>query len=194
MLIRDSNDNKVKIDWFYLKKIVTGIIQGDQFLYISLEFNYKSSSQYYSLLLSILRSLSLGSSFYFILSFFFHLYPPCVDQIVGVDSYPISTFLKSLGSSCKAKNYYSSITFSLIRPKSQLQSIQYGGISFLLDIIWLPFVLCFQDVCPYQWSLRNIALDGRPHRQSSRLCSVEEAFIFGQPSWTLMTKHRLFIC
>ena len=39
----DPDDNKVKIDWFYLKKIVLGTIRGDQFLYIFLEFDYKHS-------------------------------------------------------------------------------------------------------------------------------------------------------
>ena len=32
----DLDDKKVKIDWFYPKKIVIGTIQEDQFLYISL--------------------------------------------------------------------------------------------------------------------------------------------------------------
>ena len=35
-VIMDPNDKKVKIDWFYPKKIVLGTIRGDQFLYISL--------------------------------------------------------------------------------------------------------------------------------------------------------------
>ena len=53
-IIIDPDDNKVKIDWFYLKKIVIGTIQGDQFLYISLEFDYKHSSYYYNIFLLIL--------------------------------------------------------------------------------------------------------------------------------------------
>ena len=47
-LIIDPNHNKVKINWFYLKKIVLGTIQRDQFLYIFLEFGYKLL-QYFSL-------------------------------------------------------------------------------------------------------------------------------------------------
>ena len=43
-IIVDLDDKKTKIDWFYLKKIVIGIIRGDQFLYIFLEFDYKYSS------------------------------------------------------------------------------------------------------------------------------------------------------
>ena len=34
----------MKIDWFNLKKIVIGIVWGDQFLYISFRFDYKVSS------------------------------------------------------------------------------------------------------------------------------------------------------
>ena len=40
----DSDDKKVKIDWFNLKKIVLGTVRGDQFLYISLKFDYKFNS------------------------------------------------------------------------------------------------------------------------------------------------------
>ena len=53
-IIMNQDDKKVKIDWFYLKKIVNGTIRGDQFLYISLEFEYRHSSCYYSVFLSIL--------------------------------------------------------------------------------------------------------------------------------------------
>ena len=35
-IIMDLDDKKVKIDWFYLKKIILSTIRGDQFLYISL--------------------------------------------------------------------------------------------------------------------------------------------------------------
>ena len=37
----DSDDKKMKINWFNLKKIVLGTVQGDQSLYISLKFDYK---------------------------------------------------------------------------------------------------------------------------------------------------------
>ena len=40
----DLDDKKIKIDWFNLKKIVIGIVRGDQFLYISLKFDYKFKS------------------------------------------------------------------------------------------------------------------------------------------------------
>ena len=53
-IIVDPNDNKVKIDWFYLKKVVIGTIREDQFMYIILEVDYKYSSYCYSLSLSVL--------------------------------------------------------------------------------------------------------------------------------------------
>ena len=37
----DSDYKKKKIDWFKLKEIVLGAVRGDQFLYISLKFDYK---------------------------------------------------------------------------------------------------------------------------------------------------------
>ena len=40
----DSDDKQMKIDWFILNKIVFGIVRGDQFLYISLKFDYKFNS------------------------------------------------------------------------------------------------------------------------------------------------------
>ena len=64
-IIMDPDDNKVKIEWIYPKKIVIGTIQGDQFLYIFLEFDYKHSFYCYSIFLSILRSLSLRVFFLF---------------------------------------------------------------------------------------------------------------------------------
>ena len=40
----DSDDKRMKIDKFKLNKIVLGVVRGDQFLYISLKFDYKFSS------------------------------------------------------------------------------------------------------------------------------------------------------
>ena len=51
-IIVDPNDNKIKIDWSYLKKIVLGSVRGDQFLYVIVDYKY--SSYYYSISLSIL--------------------------------------------------------------------------------------------------------------------------------------------
>ena len=128
----NPDDKKMKIDQFNLTKIIRGTIRGDQFLYIDS------------------RSLLSLPSPYFILSLCLHLCPPRVGQIVGIDSYHINTFLKSLESSCKAKNYCSGITSSLMQPESQLQSIQCGGSSFLLDIFQLPFVLYVHKAYPHQ--------------------------------------------
>ena len=40
----DSDDKRMKINKFKLKKIVFGTVRGDQFLYISLKFDYKYNS------------------------------------------------------------------------------------------------------------------------------------------------------
>ena len=53
-IIVGSNDNKVKIDWLYLLKIVLGTVRGDQFLNIILEIDYKYSSNCYNVSLLIL--------------------------------------------------------------------------------------------------------------------------------------------
>ena len=110
----DPVDNKAKIDWIYLRKIVLGTVREDQFLYILLEVGFKYSFDCYSVSFSILQSPSLRVSFLFYTFFSFHLYPPHAYQIIGVYPCPISTFLKSLGSSCKAKNYCLCVTSSLM--------------------------------------------------------------------------------
>ena len=81
-IIMDPDNNKVKIDWFYLNKIILSTIRGEQFLYISLEFDYKHSSCCYSILFYFIFfpiPFPYGLLFVFILSSFFHLYPPRVD-------------------------------------------------------------------------------------------------------------------
>ena len=40
----DLDDKKIKIDCVILNKIVLSTVQGDQFLYISLKFDYKFNS------------------------------------------------------------------------------------------------------------------------------------------------------
>ena len=97
-IIVSLDDQKVKINWFYPKKIVLGIIRGNEFLYIFLF--YLITSPIFVATVFFYSSSdppSSGYSFSFILSTFLHLHPPCVDQIVGIDSCPISTYLKSLG-------------------------------------------------------------------------------------------------
>ena len=41
----DLDNKKMKLDKFVVKKIVIGIIRGDQFLYLSFRFDYKVSSR-----------------------------------------------------------------------------------------------------------------------------------------------------
>ena len=100
------DDLKAKINRFYPKKIVFGTIRGDVFLYISL-LNLITSPIFVATVFFYLSSdplyLSSGYSFSFILLSFFHLHPPCVDQVAGIDLCPISTFLKSLGVAIRLK-------------------------------------------------------------------------------------------
>ena len=63
------------------------------------------------------RSPSLITSFFYTF-FSFHLYPSRAGPMVSLDTYPISSFLKSLGSSCKAENYCSGIISTLMQLES----------------------------------------------------------------------------
>ena len=65
----DSDYKKKKIDWFKLKEIVLGAVRGDQFLYISLKFDYKYNfwlPQCFSLSFSIPLSQSISSILYYL--------------------------------------------------------------------------------------------------------------------------------
>ena len=71
-----SNDKNRKIDWFKLKKIILGIVRGDQFLYISHKFDYKFDSwllQCFSLDFDLFLSVSL-SPFILLSPFIFTLH------------------------------------------------------------------------------------------------------------------------
>ena len=48
-IIMNPDDNKVKVDGFYLKKIVIDTVQEDQFMYILLEVDYIYSVNGYSI-------------------------------------------------------------------------------------------------------------------------------------------------
>ena len=102
------DDLKVKINRFYpykkKKKIVLGTIRGDVFSYISL-LNLITSPICVAIVFFYpsFDPPSLGYSFSFIPSSFFHLHPPHVDQVAGVNSCSISTFLKSLGVAVRLK-------------------------------------------------------------------------------------------
>ena len=62
----NSDDKRMKIDKFILKKIVLGKVRGDLFLYISFRSDYKVSSYCYSIFLLVFRSpfLIASSSLY----------------------------------------------------------------------------------------------------------------------------------
>ena len=78
-IIMDPNNNNIKIDWFSLKKIVLGTVQGDQFLYIFLELITSKALIAPVFLSQFSDPFLLEPPFNFILSFPFHLYPPHVD-------------------------------------------------------------------------------------------------------------------
>ena len=48
-IIMDPDDSQVKVDRFYLKKIVIGTVREDQFMCILLEVDYKYNVNGYSL-------------------------------------------------------------------------------------------------------------------------------------------------
>ena len=52
-IIMNPDDSKVKVDKFYLKKIVIDTVREDQFMYILLEVDYIYSVNGYSSLSSI---------------------------------------------------------------------------------------------------------------------------------------------
>ena len=102
-IIMDPDEKKGNMDWFYPKKNVLGTVRGDQFLYIYIYIYIYLLNLVTSPILLLIVFFSFffnppppGSSFSFILSSF-HLHPPRVDQVAGVDPCPINTFLKSLG-------------------------------------------------------------------------------------------------
>ena len=77
--IVDPNDNKVKIDWFSLEKIVLDIVREDPFLYIYFLKLITSTALIATVFLSqFFDPLPSRPSFYFILFAFFYLHPPRV--------------------------------------------------------------------------------------------------------------------
>ena len=61
-VIMSPGDNKLKVDWIYLSKIVLSTVQGDQFLYILLEVGYRYNFDCYNISSFILQSFSLMAS------------------------------------------------------------------------------------------------------------------------------------
>ena len=103
-IIVDPDDTKVKVDWFYPKKIVICTIRRDQFLYISLLNLVTSPVLVPTIFFSYFSyPFPSWSSSHFILSSFFYFDPPRVDQVADVDPCSISTFLKYLGVAVRLK-------------------------------------------------------------------------------------------
>ena len=76
----DPNENNVMTNWFSLKKMVLGIVRGNQFLYIYFLKLITNTVLIATIFLSqFFDPLLLGHPFYFILSFPFYLRPPRVD-------------------------------------------------------------------------------------------------------------------
>ena len=191
----DFKDNQTEMDWVYLNKFVLGSIRGGLFQYILIENSYRYGLNCYSAFSYKFPILILRVSIPFYTIFTSHLHPPHADQIIGVGSYPINTFLKSLGSSCKAGNHCSGITFSLMRPESQLGCIQCGGSSFSQDILGFSSILCSYNayLCPQNFlnhspGRQTTSTDlgfGQPMRHSSSA--------LGPTSWAIMIKTNFFI-
>ena len=162
----------MQINWFNLKKIVLSTVRGDQFLYIDsqvrLQVQFLIVTVFPSQFLD--PSLSLPSS-YFILSLPFHICLPRVDQSVGVDPCHISTFLKSLESSCKVERkplfryYFLTNTARELATEhlmwwQQLSLEIFHG--FPLSYSFIIFILI-------HGMIQNITLKGRPHPLTSAL-------------------------
>ena len=111
----DSDDKKTKMNKFELKKIV--IAQSEEISSCIFLSNLITNIilDCYNVFLLVSQSPPLIASFSFYTFFLYHFYLSRVGQMVGVDTCPISTFLKSLCSSCKAENYCSDIISTLIR-------------------------------------------------------------------------------
>ena len=139
-------------------------------------FSYKSTRQSTSTIfiatvffLYFSDPLPLGSLPSFILHPFLHLYPTRGQLMVYADICHISLLQKSLGVVVRLKKYCSEITSSLMRPESQLQSIQCGGSNFPLDIFRFPFFLYVYDAHPYHQSF----LEGHFDHQDLYLICVQ---------------------
>ena len=89
----DSDDKKMKLHRFVVKKIVLGTVRGDQFLYLSFKFDYKVSFRFlqcFSLCFLIPSSL-LSFPLYILLPFLFSLHMQ--SRLVDLDTCPINSFL-----------------------------------------------------------------------------------------------------
>ena len=139
---------------------------------------YRYGSNCYSAFFYKFPIHSLIASFFFYTPFLLHLHPPRTDQMVGVNTCPISTLLKSSCSSCKAENHCSGITSTLMRwERVSYRAFNIVVAAFSPDILRLLSVLCFFNayLCqqnflkhPPRWQITSMDLGfGEPRRYSS---------------------------
>ena len=100
----ELKDNQAKVEKICLSKFAIGTVREGQFLYKLIVQVTNTILIATVLSLFIFQSPSLIASFLSYTIFPFHLYSPRVGQMVGVDTCPISTFLKSLGVAVRLKN------------------------------------------------------------------------------------------
>ena len=160
----DSNDKNRKLDWFKLKKIVIGTIQGDQFLCISHKFNYKFDSRllqcfsldflipFYHCLLLLLYSLPLSSL------------PPmfkpncwCLILVPSVPSRSLYVIVVKLKTTIQVSHPHKCGQRVSCRAFNAMVAV------FSLDILGLSFVLCFCNAYPCQQNF----LEHSPGRQTT---------------------------
>ena len=94
----------------------------------------------------------LGSLLSFILHLFLHLYPIYRQLRVYADTCPLASSRILWGMVIRLKKSCSKVTFSLMRPGSQLQNIQCGGSSFPLYIFGFQSFLYVYGARPYYQS------------------------------------------
>ena len=103
--IVDSNDNKVRTDRLYLKKVAFGTVLGDQFLYV-----FRIRLPIWSILLpSFLSPFFWIPHYQGLSSILYYPFPPISTfhvqiQIDNFDICPISPSLKSLGVTVRLKS------------------------------------------------------------------------------------------
>ena len=123
-IIVDPNGKKVRINQFYLKKIVLGTIQGDHFLYIFLLNLITSLVSVVTVFFPQFFDPPPFRGFFLFYTIIFLPSPPFTCRSSCWLCFLSHQHLPEVsGSSYKAKNHYSGITSTLMRPESQLQSI-----------------------------------------------------------------------
>ena len=113
----DSYDKRMNIDKFTQKSLSVQSEEISSYIFLS-SLVTNAILDCYKKNFLISQSPSLIALFPLYTLFPFHLYPSRADQMIGVNTCLISTFLKSLCSSCKVENYCSGITSTLMRQES----------------------------------------------------------------------------